>query len=433
MTRRIFFTILLIIVILFIAGCDAHDYWMMSQTIDVNSEEGILYAESEDPISQDLFVRYQLDYELKNLNESQVSEVVVSATSFVNSVARSTGQKVWHLNPGETAKGILTTSQLQLGNSLVISLSGCTTSRCSRKEVLCPESLDDLPDATQIAEFCYNACEDTTSCLASCPAETSCQEYCSNPVNETECRETNCGYGGSLSTCSHICKDDPECIDNCVSTPECTEKCISLRATCFRNCTATWTQCTEEFYLSDTSLIPCALCGGEGLCQTDFDTTETETHILTGTDGKTYECDFNCSSYPASCVTGCDELYTSTDDRMQCLDVCLQQFLFWCNDYSISIDYVDSSGKQPCCFNSFCQAKLTGVIKSYDVECFNDTSCGTGSSCSAEGICVSNGSSSCSSMPYIRNSNPWPLWLLFTLPLICLRRKEKYHEKASHH
>lgn len=405
---------------LLVCACDAHDYWALSHTIVVDSEQDILSAQNDSSFSQDLFVRYQLDYEIQNLSASQASEVVVSATSYVNAVERATGSRVWHLDPDETAQGILTTSQLQLGNSLVITLSSCATSRCSRKEVLCPETTDSRPEVSEIATFCYDACKDTQTCIATCPAESSCTEYCKDSADVDDCRTQNCDDGGSVSTCAHVCRDEVEC--DCTATEECIGTCQSKSATCYRNCLATWTQCTDEVSEIQTDKIPCALCDGVGLCHTDFDTTEEEIHTLTSESGETYVCDLNCRVYPAACVTGCEELYADDSSRHTCLDGCLRQFMFWCNDYSIPVDYVDSSGKQPCCFESFCHAELSGVVKTYDVACFNDTDCGSGSSCSDEGLCVASGSSNCAATP--RSKSPHSLFWL--LPILCfiLRKKE---------
>ena len=83
-----------------LSACDAHDYWFIPNAIIVDSEEGIQEASNQEVIEQDLFVRYQFDYELQNLSQDSDTEVVVSATSYVNSIARATGQKVYHLDPG---------------------------------------------------------------------------------------------------------------------------------------------------------------------------------------------------------------------------------------------------------------------------------------------------------------------------------------------
>ena len=112
-----------------LSACDAHDYWLSARSfssvlwIKVSSEEGVLTASNQETFKQDLFVRYQLDYELQNLSQDQDTEVVVSATSYVNSIVRATGQKVYHLDVGESAQGILTSSQLELGNQQHLPLS----------------------------------------------------------------------------------------------------------------------------------------------------------------------------------------------------------------------------------------------------------------------------------------------------------------------
>ena len=71
------------------AGCEAHDYWVLTDVLSVNSEQEVYSAQNNKEISQDLFVRYQLDYELNNLSTDQSTEVVVSATSYVNDISCS--------------------------------------------------------------------------------------------------------------------------------------------------------------------------------------------------------------------------------------------------------------------------------------------------------------------------------------------------------
>ena len=403
-----------ILAALAVSGCDAHDYWALPHPLTVDSDADAGYNEST--VSQDLFVRYQLDYEIVNKSESQPSEVVVSATSFVNSMFRTTGSRVWHLDSGESRQGILTTSQLQLGNSLRISLSSCAESRCSRREVLCPQSLEDLPDSQEIATFCYGACRNIESCIESCPSESTCQEFCKDISFMQSCRKTSCSSAG-LASCAHICRDDLACHENCKPAQECIDTCSGESATCFRNCLATWTQCTEEVYKTEKDytddVIPCSLCGGDNTaCQVDFSQTGQDIHVLRDDGGNEYSCDLACGSYPPECVTGCDALFETDEDRMRCEDACLSQFLFWCNEETIPVDYVNSSGRQPCCFGQFCQAELRAVVKSYDVECFNSTECGTGSTCSDEGVCVRSGTSECSTQPGDVPA-PAPLFLLF--------------------
>lgn len=381
-----------------LSGCEAHDYWLLPKAIEVDSTRDILSAQNEDEFSQDLFVRYQLDYEVSNLSSNQASEVVVSATSFVNSFERATGQKVWHLDPGQTVQGMLITSQLQLGNSLTISLQCCPPSRCSSRDVICPEISETtiLPDVADVAAFCYDACHETTSCSESCPAEPACEDYCEGNKDIAQCRQTSCGFGGNVASCAFYCKDDQACLEQCRPTEECHTSCLSNRAACFKNCLSTWTQCSGEIYDPHTDEIPCAICGGQGLCTTNFNNVEIGDRQLTAADGTVYPCAIDCNAYPASCLTGCENLYDDDASRMACLDRCLQQHLFWCNDNSLPLDYVDSRVKYPCCFNDFCQSTLSGVVNTYDVECFNDTDCSSGKTCSDEGICVSTGISSCS-------------------------------------
>lgn len=533
------------------SSCDAHDYWVLPEQLEVNSEEDILTSSNTESLSQDLFVRYQFDYEVQNLS-SEPTEVVVSATSYVNTIERVSGLKVWHLEPDELGQGILTTSQLELGNMLVVNLSCCAASRCMRKDVLCPENISpDVDEAKSVATFCYNACKDSTSCILQCPDNEACETQCKDaiksvqpedmnaclnqcpaddcmvscqqahsdeterslcisqcpltcaqlceaklqedffscecpteeaceqkcaerpemehssclntclskkacekcqqqqqerwsscltscPTNscgescndlegdeklsclaqcestitcktqcedkvKSECRQKHCDYGGDVATCAHNCVDNPDCyLESCNPTPECEETCTSMQATCYRNCIATAMQCTGNIqYFPHTEIIPCALCGGEGGCR--YNIQDNNPTLSTSSSngqkwGVVYSCDLDCSRYPASCVTGCNSLYDDDESRMDCLDMCLRQHLFWCNDYTgIPSDYVDANGYQPCCFSDTCHGSLTGVVKTYNVECFNDTSCSRGKYCSSEGICVSSGASSCQS------------------------------------
>ena len=56
-----------------LASCEAHDYWLMSAPIEVDSNTGVYEAHSKDEISQDLFVRYELNYEMSILRKRQKS------------------------------------------------------------------------------------------------------------------------------------------------------------------------------------------------------------------------------------------------------------------------------------------------------------------------------------------------------------------------
>lgn len=403
-------------------ACETHDYWLMSADIQVDSEQQILSAVCSDDLSQDLFVRYQLDYEIQNNSSEKSSEVIVAATSYVNRIARVTGQKVWHLEPEQVARGILTTSQLQLGNALKISLQCCESSRCRAKDVICPQNEDQQNDVAQVANFCFNACEDTAECQEQCPAENACSEHCQDSENEN-CRAENCVNSGSLSSCALYCDNDKDCLESCTPASECVDICLSHRAACFKNCLATWYQCSGNAYDPEDTLIPCELCGGNGMCQTNF--SFDESHTITGENGEQYLCNLDCTAYPAVCVTGCESHFQQKSQQIDCLDNCLQQQLFWCNDYNAPVDYIDTNADQPCCFSDFCQSSLSGVVKTYDVECFNHTDCSSGHVCSDEGICVSSGSgSSCSASP--RSKQPLP-FVLFFLALIgiALRKFQK--------
>ena len=408
-------------------ACEAHDYWLLNEILTVDSSQDVYRSVNSEEISQDLFVRYQLDYELNNTSSSQPTDVVVSGTSYVNGFERATGHKVWHLDASETVRGSLMTNQLQLGNKLEVSLECCSASKCANKEVLClkHEEGASVPDLSSVAEFCYDSCQSTEACERQCPAESACLKEC--PDNDASCRMLSCGMPDSLDNCDYICNHDADCMANdCRPADECLSVCKSLSASCFKNCLATWSRCEDTVFYTDTEIIPCALCGGEGKCILHLEDNAADKQTLTSEDGQVYECNVDCRYYPASCVTGCEDLYEDKSSRIGCLDQCLRQHLFWCNDYNISDDYIDSQGQQPCCFASDCQASLTGVIKSYEVECFNDTSCGSDKACSPEGICVSSGvSSSCQGHPMGSSRRFSWCWLILAAGFVCCRKRRR--------
>ena len=413
-------------------ACEAHDYWLLNETLTVDSSQDVYKAVNSEEISQDLFVRYQLDYELNNTNSSQSTDVVVSATSYVNGFERATGHKVWHLNASDTVQGSLMTNQLQLGNKLEVSLACCSASKCTNKEVLCLQHDEgiSIPDMQTVAEFCYDSCQSTEACEQKCPAESACLKAC--PENDNACRMLSCGMPDSLDSCDYICNHDEDCMANdCQTANECLSVCKSLSASCFKNCLATWNRCEEEVFSPETDVIPCALCGGEGKCTLHLEVGSVDKQTITSEDGQVYECEIDCRYYPSACVTGCEELYEDKQSRIACLDQCLTQHLFWCNDYNISDDYIDSQGQQPCCFASDCEASLTGVVKSYDVECFNDTSCSSDKVCSPEGICVASGvSSSCHAQPMKSEHHCGLFWLIFISGIVFYRVRQRGTENG---
>ena len=404
-------------------SCEAHDYWKLTESLSVDSTQGITKASNTDDISQDLFVRYQLDYELTNESEDQPQDVVVSATSYVNGFERSTAHKVWHLEKQETVQGIFMTSQLHLGNSLEVSLLCCSASSCTNKEVLCLDYGDGEPPVSvdEIAELCYDSCENIDDCTKMCPSKENCDDLCETDDEDYQlCRENYCTEQELLLSCNYDCVNDKECLDNCEPAPECQDRCVSLRASCFKNCLATWNRCENQVFEPKVDTIPCEICQGEGACQVNMKPSTKTT--LTSVDGTVYDCEIDCRYYPSVCVTGCESLYESKSDRISCLDLCLQQQLYWCNDFSVPVDYVDSLGQQPCCFDTFCQSTLSGVVKSFDVECFNDTDCSSGKRCSDEGICVSKGSSSCQGNPMHNPSPTGIFWIIGIFGLAWVRR-----------
>lgn len=421
--RSIFFMLPALACVL--SACDAHDYWFLSDVIKVSSDEDVLSASNQESIAQDLFVRYELDYELQNLSNDQDTEVVVSATSYVNGVKRETGQKVYHLDAGQSVQGILTSSQLELGNSIVVSLSCCATSQCSRKDVICSEQ-EEKSDIKTIVSFCDNACQYDETCVEQCPDEEVCQDLCngiSDDISYASCRNLLCVAGSGMVTCSSKCNGDEACLETCTPVAECESKCIQKTAGCFMNCIATWTQCEDDRYLPESSPIPCTLCGRDGLCKANFDVPVNDNLFLYSESGVKYACSVDCSAYPDVCVTDCANNYSNDDDRINCMYTCLQQHLFWCNDYSIPYDYVDLQYKQPCCFSDYCNNDLIGVVKTFDVECYFDSDCKSGSYCSSEGLCESSGASGCAINP---RKQSFPVMILLALFAGIIIRRRHY-------
>lgn len=383
-----------------VISCDAHDYWMMPDPIEVDSDAGIYVAKNKDSISQDLFLRYKLDYQIDNLSSDKETEVVVSATSFVNKVTRATGLKVWHLAAGECKTGELTPALISYGNSLEVTLSCCATSRCESKDVSCDyfEAHDggyDIDDA-DVMSFCYSSCNTLQDCASQCPSQEACDQVCLGSKTPEKCRTASCSADSGLPRCADSCKDN-ECLSACQTEDSCVSGCASSMATCYKNCLATAYICANISYNSESEWIPCALCGGNGNCFVDMDAQGERK--LTSSTGIVYGCDIDCSVYPSVCVTGCLDIYESDGDRQTCMNSCLKQFLYWCNDNQASDDYVDTKVRQPCCYSDYCKNSLIGVVKSYRADCFNDTNCGSGRYCSDEGVCVSSGSSSCAASP----------------------------------
>ncbi|MBQ9396636.1 MAG: hypothetical protein IJU23_14115 [Proteobacteria bacterium] len=411
-----------------VSACEAHDYWFVDDTIEVDASQDILTASTQEPLAQELFVRYQVDYEIENLS-SEPTEAVVSATSYVNRTERATAQKVWHLDPDTIGQGILTASQLQLGNSISVSLQCCQASQCYPKETLCPQS-DDLFDTDDdLATYCYDACKDVQPCIQKCPSAVACYKKCGEEQDMSSCIKANCLYGGSVASCEYICNGDEACLDSCMIRSECQDTCYSLAAACFRNCLSTWFRCTlyTLAYKSPSTKVPCALCRdsddnpGTGLCDADL-TPEIQEYYTLSNGSSSFVCTPDCSQFPPECMTECNELYESDKERMECLEVCISQHLTWCNSGLLSYDYIDASAKQPCCYETSCHNSLTAVVKTLDVSCFNDTDCKSGNTCSPEGVCVSGGSGGCSATS---GTASFRLFWLILPATVLLRRKRR--------
>lgn len=408
-------------------ACEVHDYWMIPSSLTVDSEQDTYYSELDEPLKDDLFMRYQLDYTIENKSTSNPSEVVVIGTSYVNSFERAVGLKVWHLEPDEKQDGILMSQQLQYGNALNVSLACCNMSECNRRDVLCPE---EAGDTTQIASFCYHACIDRSSCIDKCPTQSACEQHCkeSSPSDLIKCMQDTCTTPGKVNSCKQICGEDESCYESCEPYSGCVNKCTSNAAACFKNCLSTWAQCTDDLFLPDDSDIPCSLCGGADDEACTFTVSKEDDPILVSNEGTEYICGVDCSAYPSACVTGCEALFEDDTSRINCLDLCLMQHLYWCNDYTIPTDYVDTTVTQPCCFSDFCQAEFFGIVKTFEVQCFNDSSCSSNHYCSDEGVCVASGSGGCSASN-VRRTPHVLIWtaacivLLFSLYTIRRRRR----------
>ena len=424
---------------LLFAACEVHDYWGIPDVLKVDAEND---RDDAEMLETDLFVRYQLDYSVKN-TEPEPTEVVVQGSSFVNDIKRTTGKKVWHLDADEVGNGILTSPMLQYGNALQISLVCCNQSACSKNEVLCPETDDENNTApTDNALFCYQACQDTTRCVQECPAHAACKEYCNNvdPQNLEDCMRASCSQPGAVQSCKQYCNADEQCIESCEIHETCEDYCSSSAAACFKNCISTWAQCADSVFENVTVTLPCSICNSEldkkTACSLDLTSTpemdQDGNPILTLKNRRTnevYTCsnEYNCDRYPPQCLTDCKNLYETDTTRMNCLDACLQQHLYWCNDYTVLSEYIDTRYDQPCCYDSTCHAELGGIVKTMNVECFDNSSCSSNHYCSDDGVCTENVASSCSVQMRSRTDNMTfaALLLLTVIPFLSFVRRRK--------
>ncbi len=425
-----------------INACEVHDYWSIPDALVVNESQD---RDDAERLETDLFVRYQLDYSVTNTS-SNMTEVVVSGTSYVNNTARTTGMKVWRLNPKETGEGILTPTMLEYGNALQVSLLCCNQSKCKRNEVLCPVE-SDTPEGINAGSnhsvFCYQACQDVDRCNAACPAQSACESYCKKnyPANKQEqCMEFDCSISGLVNSCEQICDGDEDCLETCKPALSCAHACSSSAAACYKNCISTWSLCTDTTYSSDANIVPCSLCAKDlespTAClynktpQWNEGTPVFSLHKADKSSDIVYTCDnsYNCDVYPSVCIDDCNAIFSSGSDalRAKCVDKCIEQHLFWCNDFYVPSEYIDSNYDQPCCYEEACTAEMQGIIKTMDVECFDDSACGSNHYCSPAGVCTENGVSSCSTHT-LRNTPfdlPLPLLLFFgVIPWYTFKRR----------
>ena len=248
-----------------------------------------------------------------------------------------------------------------------------------------------------------------------------------------------------MPACEQYCDDDDEaCLTNCQPSEACAQQCASTAVACFKNCISTWSLCNDEPFENISSIVPCSLCddGKHELaekpkgCKYNPEMPAPNEHdeiINVLTDGETtYQCpsNYDCDHFPAICLTDCEKLFKSGSDtiRMNCLDQCVQQHLLWCNDFELPSEYIDTRYKQPCCYQSACNASMASIVKTLDVQCFNDTSCSSDHYCSDEGVCVESGASNCSQTLAPKSGRAALLVLLTTLvALTCRRRRHEVH------
>ncbi|MGI5829035.1 MAG: hypothetical protein ACOX8U_02565 [Bradymonadia bacterium] len=398
-----------LLILIAVCACETHDYWQLQQKLEVNSDESVLSAKLDEPLSQELFVRYALDYEITNESAKQ-TQVVVGATTYVNNTVRARGQKVWTLEPNASMRGNLGTTQLEIGNAIDVRLECCESSSCTPREVLCPQidaSLLQNPNNAELMELtqnagmtCFRSCQRAAECSKQCPAEASCDEECEGSLKPEKCKQENCLADSGLATCSQFCGEDIACLQNCVPNPSCVDHCYVQDTACFGNCLSFWTRCTGKRYYppliaQDQDWLPCAMCGAEGKCGVNWE--RSEELFIYDSQKQPVPCDLRCDRYPSACTKACKELHAEEEAQATCSALCIEQHLYWCNNFYVADDYLDSKHKQPCCYGTYCHNSLQAVLKTYEVRCFNDAECGVGRRCSPQGVCIDQGqSASCS-------------------------------------
>src|SRR5690606_32125316 len=157
------------------------------------------------------------------------------------------------------------------------------------------------------------------------------------------------------------------CADSCYSTGV---GCMATCETLFRRRLGLPAPATFD----PSALMACEACGAAvaGLC-------------LAG--------DVDCSAvafrggYPAPCARGCIEGFP--DDRTgryACLNTCIQRI-----QSSDACDFdpsaVDPNANVPCCYSEVCAGEMDAVLKMSEVECFQNSVCGSGRRCNDRGLC----------------------------------------------
>ncbi len=364
--------------------CEAQDFVYVDEPLRVSALKGRYAAFLSEGVSQDLVLRYAVDYRVVNLASGQV-EVVVFAESAINDVPRASGQAVLRLQGGEEMSGRISDLSLEYGNHLSLALQCCSMSRCRPSEVLCP-SVDPEGepegDPIQAGYLCMEGCSQDLWCVSGCPAEVLCEEACAEAADAERCVAEQCGRDSLLASCAVHCAGDERCLESCLPSAGCVQACEAEGTACFVNCQALYRRCTGSALGSLGNELPCSLCGGSGRC-----TLQSRGDDLLVVDGSGAElsCTPRCVGYPAACSRGCATSYGEDGlAQLSCMQNCVWLQQQWC---SYERQAIDPNMRVPCCFSEHCEAEMESVVKLAAVECFSDVVCGSARRCNRRGLC----------------------------------------------
>jgi len=361
--------------------CEQQDFRQLDEVLVVSASQGIAETSLVEPYYHPIITRHEVDYRVSNTSEQgEAVEVVVHAESLVNGIVRAAGWAVLQLDAGAVAEGRISDLELQLGNSVDLSLQCCGASRCLPRKVLCPGS------ATTPAV-----------CVEGCGRLEGCTQDCVDAVDST-------------------CLDctDSECRTSC-----CTDQCASAAAACVGTCLAMYERCGQTTPKNDAVLIPCSMCTATtGLCSWTW-SVENQAVMLVDSNLVETRCEPDCRSYPAACTSECDT--SDPTEGFFCARNCVLAYQRACG---LDPTSPSTNVEMPCCFGQVCEASMEAVFKFEAVECFQHTVCGSGRVCNDRGICenkVRLDQTSCDLAPRARTVTS-PLWLLALGFLLALSR-----------